>query len=37
MALQHQPPGRYTIEELAELVEQERRELYHAHSETLPQ
>jgi 2-dehydropantoate 2-reductase len=37
MALQKQPPGRYTIEELSELVEQKRLELYHAHSETLPQ
>ncbi|HWQ35655.1 MAG TPA: 2-dehydropantoate 2-reductase [Blastocatellia bacterium] len=37
MALQKQPPGRYTIEELSELVEQKRLELYHTHSETLPQ
>ena len=37
MAIENQMPGRYTIDELIEMVEQKRRELYHEHSETPPQ
>lgn len=36
MALENQPPGKYTLAELKELVEQKRHELYHQHSETAP-